>query len=125
MARFTHETDSDKQDLIERAIKCKPKHIDTHATSKGWTCRHPNGNLELLVSFGNLDKLLDIAHEPELEPPESIVVDLIVPVVETPAEVITPSVEVVEAPSDPVSDESDDVSVDAPKKRGRPAKVVD
>ena len=122
MARFTHETDQDKQDLIARAHKCKPKSIETFATHQGWEHRHPNGNLELLVSFGNLDKLLDGSSESIVVAPEAPVVNLIEPKVETPEEVIDP---VVEAPVEEVVEDEEEIeSVDVPKKRGRPARTA-
>jgi hypothetical protein len=113
MPRFHHETEEEKNSLIARALSIRPKHVDAHATHLGWQHRHANGSLELLVSFSNLDKLLEGYTESVVAAPEPQQETIVTPPVETP----TNDTKVTVGP--------ENESVDAPKKKaGRTAKVV-
>jgi hypothetical protein len=114
MARFTPENEADKQALIARALKLKPRHQgNIVATDKGWSIPHANGYMELLVSFAGLDSLLgeestadqDVSAEPVEVQAESVPVET----------------------TDVQEDASTESTEEAPvkKKGGRPKKVVE
>lgn len=115
MSRFTAIDAADKAALKARALSLKPRALNVVATALGWSQSRPNGQLELLVSFRDLDDLLgdlssdqEATAEPITVTPEAAPVE---PVVEAP---------VADATTDTTA--TDDTAA-APKKAGRPKKV--
>lgn len=59
MARFSPQSEADKQALIARANALKPRYLaGVIATDKGWAQVRPSGYVEVLVCFAGLDELL-------------------------------------------------------------------
>lgn len=115
MARFIPDNEADKQALIERALKLKPRHQGVIvATDKGWATPHSNGYVELLVSFAGLDALLGEAATADQDASAE------------PVEVEGESaVEEATDSQEPAAEETEtEEAAPAKKKGGRPKKVV-
>lgn len=111
MAKTKYDTPEEKKRLQERAEALKPKQPGVIATELGWAVARPNGTLELLVSYKNLDELLgDAVSEVELvgEP-------IVIKAEEAPAE---------EAAAEEPAPTDETAPVEK-KKPGRPKKVTE
>lgn len=65
MKQIKYDSDEHLDAIKRRALIMKPNAPNVIATSMGWEQSRPNGTLELLVSFADLDSILGIEVAPE------------------------------------------------------------
>lgn len=76
MKQIKYDSDEHLESIKRRAMIMKPNAPNVIATSMGWEQPRPNGTLELLVSFADLDTILGIETKPD-EDSEPLAINLL------------------------------------------------